>query len=72
MPVDTIAELTGVPAATPTIKTAIMWLYMALRNLTQRTASEYRVAKDDGTIIAEADVSDDATTFAKSKFRAAD
>lgn len=64
--VDTIAELTqGIPTATPTIKQALMLLYMALRNKAATTSTEQAIYNDAGTKIAKATLSDDGTTFTK-------
>jgi hypothetical protein len=57
--VDTIAELTqGVPAALPTIKTALMLLYMAMRNKLENSTTESKIFNDAGTVIAKAPLSD--------------
>jgi len=66
---DTMAELSALPAAAPKWKVALMALYMALRNASLRTASEYRMSNDVGTVILEKDLSDDGTTFTASKLR---
>jgi hypothetical protein len=63
-----ISELTGVPSATPTLRTALMFLYMALRNRTTTTATEQTVQNDAGTPIATAVLSDDSTTMTKAEF----
>ncbi len=66
--VDTIAELAqGIPAATPTIKQAIMLLYMALRNESLTTASLLSIKNDVGTVITKAALADDAVTLTKGK-----
>ena len=63
-----IAELAqGVPTATPTMKQALMLLYMAMRNQTLTTASEYGIYNDAATKIAKAALSDDGTTFTRAK-----
>lgn len=61
----------GAPPATPGAITLLAWLWMAFRNAEEQTASEYRIKNDTGTVLAEADVSDDGTTTTKSKLRAA-
>lgn len=54
-----IAELSsGAPSATPSLRTAVMLLYMAFRNNYQQTATERRVKNDAGTTIAKGTVSD--------------
>jgi len=64
---DTIAELAqGVPTATPTIKTAIMLLYMAMRNkLNVDTNKE--ITNDAGTVIAKKALTDDGTTYSEAE-----
>lgn len=63
---DTLAELSqGIPTATPTIKTALMLLYMAIRNKRTVTATEDGVYDDAGTKIAKSALSDDGTTFTR-------
>ena len=71
---DTIAELSAVPAATPTFEDAIMWLYMLLRNqrVTDNTAGEDRVSNDAGTVISEATISGTATAVTRAKYGAVD
>lgn len=63
---DTISELAqGVPATTPTIATAIMLLYMALRNKIDIDASNKDVHNNAGTRIATKALTDDATTYSE-------
>jgi len=65
---DTIAELAqGIPSATPTIKQALMLLYMALRNESLTTASLLSIKNDAGTVITKATLADDSTTMTKGK-----
>jgi hypothetical protein len=68
-----IAEITGIldVPATPTLRQAIMLLYMAVRNNSQSTATERRVLNDAGTEILDATMSDDGTTFSQGKLTAA-
>lgn len=62
--VDTIAELAqGIPVATPTFATALMLMYMALRNQVPVTATELGIYNDAGVKIARAVLSDDDVTF---------
>lgn len=56
------------PSATPTLRTAVMLLYMALRNRTTTTASAQTIQNDAGTTIATAALADDGTTFSKAEF----
>jgi hypothetical protein len=65
---DTVAELAGVPSATPTLEDAIMWMYMMSRNLRTTTATVDTVTNDAGTGIATSAVSDDATTFTRAEY----
>lgn len=63
-----ISELgVGAPAATPTLRTAVMLLYMALRNRTTTTATEQTIQNDAGTVITTMALSDDATTMTKAE-----
>lgn len=64
-----IAELSqDVPPATPTVKQALMLLYMALRNERLTTDSLTSIKNDAGTVICKATLSDDGTTFTKAEF----
>lgn len=64
-----IAELgVGTPSATPTLRTAVMLLYMTLRNRTTTTASAQTIQNDAGTTIATAALADDGTTMSKAEF----
>ena len=66
--VDTIAELAqGQPAATPTIATALMLLYMALRNKLDTDATTLEIHNNAGTVIAKKTLSDDGTTYSEAK-----
>ena len=59
---DTLAELAqGVPPATPTIKQALMLLYMRLRNKQTVTTTELAIYDDSGIKITKKAVSDDGT-----------
>lgn len=69
--VDTISELAqAAPAATPTVATALMLLYMALRNESERTSSELKIKNDAGTVICKGSLADDGTTFTKGELAA--
>lgn len=64
----TLAELAqGQPSATPTVRNALMLLYMALRNLTTTSSSLLEVNNDAGTVIAKAVLNDDAADFTRAK-----
>lgn len=65
--VDTIAEPTGVPAATATLATKIGYLYMALRNKVTVTATKKTFFDDGDAAEWEKDLSDDATTYTESE-----
>lgn len=65
---DTISELGGVPSATPTLQAAIMFLYMALRNRRDTTASDDEVHNDAGSVIATASLTDNGTVFTKGEY----
>ena len=69
---DTLSELTAITdaPATPTLRQAMMLLYMWLRNDTQTTSTERRILNDAGTEIMDAAMSDDATTFSQGKLTA--
>lgn len=63
-----MAELAqGTPTATPRPDQALMALYMALRNLTQVTATEKRVTNDAGTVIFKKALTDDGTTYTEAE-----
>lgn len=64
-----IAELgVAAPTATPTLRTGLMLLYMALRNKTTSTATETTISNNAGTTIATAAQSDDTVTYEKGEF----
>jgi hypothetical protein len=64
-----IAELgVAAPTATPTIRTGLMLLYMAMRNKRETTASVDSIMNDAGTAIASSVLSDDAVTFTKNEY----
>lgn len=61
-------EPTAAVAATPSMKAAISWLLTYSRNLLLQTSSVQTLKADDNsTTIATANVSDDGTTFTRSK-----
>lgn len=63
-----ITELgVAVPTATPTVRTGIMLMYMALRNKLDITATTKEIHNDAGTKIAEKTLSDDTTTYSESE-----
>jgi len=69
---DAIAELGATPPATPTLKQAIIFQYMKLRNSFTSGGTEpnqkAKIRNDAGTIISEASESYVSGTFTKGKF----
>lgn len=65
---DTIAELSGVPSSTPTLKKAIMFLFMAFRNKRTSTATTVGVYNASGASIASAPQSDNGSVYTKDNF----
>ena len=65
---DAIPELSGVPAATPTLKTAVMFLLMAFRNKRTSTATTVGVYNASGAVITTATQSDNGITYTKDNF----
>lgn len=65
---DTVSELSAIPAATPTMRSILMLLYMAIRNKRTASTSEEKIYNSSGTAIATAVVSDSGTTFTKENF----
>lgn len=61
-----ITSMTNVPS-TPTLRQAVMLLYMWLRNNTQATTIERRILNDAGAEVLDADMTDDGTTFQQGK-----
>lgn len=64
----TLAELSSIPPAAPTVGQALMLPFMAIRNKRDTTAGSDELHNSAGTVIATAVVSDDATTFTKGKY----
>lgn len=64
----TITELVGVPAASPTLEEALGFLFMALRNKIESTATTLKIHNDAGATIATAGVTDDGTTMSRAEF----
>ncbi len=66
-----IAELSqGAPTATPTVRTALMLLYMALRNKTSVQTSgtdALEINNDAGTIIAKKLITDDGSDYVEAE-----
>lgn len=64
----TLTELTSLPGATPALADAVSLLYMALRNKRDTTATADEIHNNAGAVLATATLSDDATTFTKTKY----
>lgn len=64
----TMPELTGIPAATPTLYQAMMLLYMSLRNTHLATSVQESISNSAGSTITTATLSDNGTTYTKGKF----
>ena len=66
---ESIPELgVGVPTATPTLRTAQIFLYMGLRNKRDTTSSSDEIHNDAGTVIASAVLSDDTVVFISGEY----
>jgi len=71
-PVNTIAELSqGVPATTPTVYTALMLIYMALRNRldvdTSGSPDHKEIYNDANVVITKKVLTDDGSTYREDK-----
>jgi len=65
---DTISEMAqGAPTATPTFEEAVMYLYMALRNKVDVTATTKEFHNDAGTVTWKKALSDDGTTYSEAE-----
>ncbi len=62
-----MAELTGVPSATPSPRNAMMLLFMTLRNKLTTTASLKSIYNSAGSGITTKVLSDDGTTYTEDK-----
>ena len=66
---DAIAELgVGAPSATPSLKNAVMILYMDWRNQVIQTSTLRQISNDVGTVIAQSTLSDTGTIFTKTEY----
>ncbi len=65
---DAIPELSGVPSATPTLKTAIMFLLMAFRNKRTSDTTTVKVYNASGAAITTATQSDNGSVYTKENF----
>jgi len=62
-----MAELSGVPSATPSPRNALMLIFMTLRNKLTTTASSKAIFNDAGSSITSKALADDGTTYTESK-----
>jgi hypothetical protein len=62
-----MAELSGVPSATPSPRNALMLIFMTLRNKLTTTASSKAIFNDAGSSIAAKALADDGSTYTESK-----
>jgi len=65
---ESLAELTALPGADPTLAQAVMLSYMALRNRTENSSDIARLFNSNDVALATADVRDNGTVFTKHKF----
>jgi hypothetical protein len=65
---DPIPELSSTPNSTPTMKQALMLLFMALRNKRTSDANTVRIYNASGALIATAIQSDNGTVYSKEVF----
>ncbi len=64
-----IAELgIGTPTSTPTIRTGLMLLYMAVANKRDTVAALDEIHNAAGTVVADATLSDDTVVFSKGRY----
>lgn len=63
-----IPELSTIPGPTPTIFTALMLLYMSLRNKHTASSSQEIICNDVGSTVTTAGLSDNGTIYTKAKF----
>ena len=58
----------GVPAATPTLRTGLMFIYMGLRNKRDTTSNSDEIHNDAGAVIATAVLSDDNVVYTSGEY----
>ena len=63
-----LTELTADPGASPAASGAVLLPYMAIRNKRDTTATTDEIHNSAGTVLLTATLSDDATTFTKTKY----
>jgi uncharacterized protein (UPF0297 family) len=66
--IDTVPELSSIPASTPTIRQILMIVYMALKNKRTASTTEEKIYNNAGTAIATASVSDSGSIYTKEQF----
>jgi hypothetical protein len=65
---DTLAELSSIPGASPTLSQAVMLLYMALRNQATASTTQSTIKNNAGTSIGTASLTDSSGVFTKGKY----
>lgn len=66
--VDTFGELSAPPAATSSLKDKLTWLFMWAKNKATETSTQRKLYADNSTTVVSTEtVSDDGTTFTKTK-----
>lgn len=65
---DSIAQLSSVPSSTPSLKTAVMFLFMALRNKRTTTSTTVAIYDASGAVITTAPRSDNGIVGTKDVF----
>lgn len=63
-----MTELAALPGASPTLKQAIAFLYMALKNQMDITATAQEIHNDAAVVLGTGTLSDDGTTFRRTKY----
>ena len=62
------SELTVVPAAAPSVREMLAFLYQMARNAQVQSGNSQTVSKADGTVIGTATVTDSGTELVKAKY----
>jgi hypothetical protein len=65
-----IAELTGVPSATPSMRTVLMLLYHQARNKFTASDTEAKLRNSAGSVVMKAVLTEDGTEFTRGKLTA--
>lgn len=63
-----IPELSGIPGPTPTLFTALMLMYMSLRNQHTASGAQESIFNNAGSAITNATLSDSGTVYTKGQF----